>query len=106
MLFVVSLFCVQAVLRGFLFGDERGIWLSTIFSPFDEHEKTELVKLLNALTQDDFTKNKDLAGSTSEYGILVVGVDEDYSIFESIGPCGALEISYLNKRWWIDNDIE
>lgn len=69
-----------------------------------DEETAEFVRLLNALKDSDFTENTQLAGGTPTYGLTVQTSDGEYNINESIVPAGALEMSYGDKQWWIDND--
>jgi len=71
--------------------------------PLDDAETLELVTLLNNLTKDSFTHNKHLRGGTSTYGISIVIGSETYHLHQANGPHGALEVSYNEKLWWIDN---
>lgn len=73
------------------------------FDTLSDEETLELVTLLNDLTEDSFTENKNLAGGTPAFGIQIDIASETYYINESISPNGALEIRYSEKMWWIDN---
>ena len=59
--------------------------------------------LLNKLTKDSFTENKDLTGGTPTFGIEIVTGSETYYINEYNGPNGALEIKHNEKQWIIDD---
>ena len=63
----------------------------------------DLVMLLNKLTKDNFTENKDLTGGTPTFGIEIVIGSETYYINEYNGPNGALEIKHNEKQWIIDD---
>ena len=114
----------EAVLVEWLTGDRRLVWgwaqgldreeiISAIpwrqddeyreLEPINDEEILELVKLLNKLTKDNFTENKDLTGGTPTFGIEINTASETYHINESISPYGALEVRYNGKMWWIDN---
>ena len=69
----------------------------------NKEETLTLVTLLNKLTKDSFTENKDLAGITPTFGIGITIASETYYINEADGPYGSLEIEYNEKMWWIDN---
>lgn len=69
-------------------------------------ELAKLVLLLRDLDRDDFTKNRQLAGGTPEYGLVIETEDATYRINQSIAPDGEMEISRLGDDglWWIDED--
>lgn len=67
-------------------------------------KKSELVSLLNRLTDDSFTENSECVGGTPEYGIVIKIDGENYAINQSISPGGELEMEYGGKLWWIDNN--
>lgn len=73
------------------------------FESLDDAEILELVTLLNNLTKSSFTYNKHLRGGTPTYGITIKIGSEIYHLNEATGPHGALEISYNEKLWWIDD---
>lgn len=74
------------------------------FEPLNDTETLELVTLLNKLTENSFTENKHLRGGTPNFGIEIVTALETYYLNEANGPNGALELSYDEKLWWIDNE--
>lgn len=74
------------------------------FQPLNDEETLELVTLLNKLTKDDFTENKELTGGTPAFGIELKIASNAYYINESIHPKGALEMNYHEKMWLIDNE--
>lgn len=73
------------------------------FAPLDEKETLELITLLNGLTKDSFTENKNLTGGTPTYGLEITLGLEVHHLNEAIGPQGLLEVSYNEKLWWIDD---
>jgi hypothetical protein len=76
------------------------------FEPLSEAETIELVTLLNKLTKDSFTENKDLVGITPVVGIQIKLASETYYINYAPSPhgkYGALEMRYNEKMWWIDD---
>lgn len=75
-----------------------------IFEELNDTEKETLAVLLNKLSPDDFIENEELAGGTPEYGLQIEMEGAFYNINQSIAPCGALEMNYDGKQWWIDND--
>ena len=76
------------------------------FEPLSDAETIELVLLLNKLTKDSFTENKDLVGITPVVGIQIKLASETYNINYAPSPYGkygALEMGYNEKMWWIDD---
>lgn len=73
------------------------------FEALNGAQTLDLVMLLNKLSKDSFTENKDLVGGTPTFGIQIDIASETYYINESISQDGALEIKYNEKMWWIDN---
>lgn len=73
------------------------------FESLTDEETLELVALLNGLTKDNFTENKDLRGITPTFHLEINTASETYYINESGAPDGALEMKYHDKQWWIDN---
>ena len=73
------------------------------FEPLNDAETLELVTLLNGLTKDSFTENKDLRGITPTFHLEIKIASETYYINEAGAPDGALEMKYHEKQWWIDN---
>ena len=73
------------------------------FEVLNGAETLDLVMLLNKLSKDSFTENKDLVGGTPTFGIQIDIASETYYINESISQDGALEIKYNEKMWWIDS---
>ena len=79
-------------------------WLEdNAFEALNHAEILTLVVLLNKLTKDSFTENKNLAGITPTFGIGIMIASETYYINEADSPWGSLEIKYNEKMWWIDN---
>lgn len=74
-----------------------------VLEPLNDAQTLELVALLNNLTKESFTENKKLTGGTPTFSIEIVMDSETYHLNEANGPYGALEISYNEKLWWIDN---
>lgn len=74
------------------------------FDALNDSQMRDLVKLLNKLTQDSFTENKDLTGGTPAFGIEIVIGSESYSINEYNGPNGKLELVRYNEAQWIIDD--
>ena len=79
--------------------DDRGN-----MSALTEDETAGLVRLLNSLTEVDFTENTKLTGGTPTYGLTIQTSDGEYHINESISPAGSLEILYGDRQWWINDD--
>ena len=73
------------------------------FEPLNDAETFELVTMLNGLTKDNFTENKDLRGITPTFHLEINIASETYYIHEAGAPDGALEMKYHEKQWWIDN---
>ena len=73
------------------------------FEALDDAATLDLVVLLNNLTKENFTENKDLTGGTPAFGIRISLASETFNINQSIHPNGALEIKYREKMWLIDN---
>ena len=73
------------------------------FDALSQEETTELVILINNLTKNCFTENRDLEGGTPTFGIQIDTATKTFYINESIAPSGALEIEYDKTMWWIDN---
>ena len=71
--------------------------------PLNDAEIFELVTLLNGLTKDNFTENKDLRGITPTFHLEINLASETYYINEAGAPDGALEMKYHEKQWWIDD---
>lgn len=69
-----------------------------------KEETAELVALLNALTEENFTDNSEFVGGTAEFGVTLKIDGKYYNINQSIDPRGDLEVGYGEKLWWIDND--
>lgn len=69
-----------------------------------QEQTAELVSLLNALTEDNFTDNSEFVGGTAEFGVTLKIDGKYYNINQSIDPRGDLEVGYGEKQWWIDND--
>lgn len=69
-----------------------------------KEETAELVSLLNALTEENFTDNSEFVGGTAEFGVTLKIDGKYYNINQSIDPRGDLEVGYGEKLWWIDND--
>ena len=60
-----------------------------------DDELAKLHFLLSKLDRDDFTKNRQLAGGTPEYGLVIETETATYYINQSIAPDGEMEISRL-----------
>ena len=73
------------------------------FEPLNDAETLELVTLLNGLTKDSFTENKDLRGITPTFHLEIKIGSETYYINEANAPDGVLEMKYQEKQWWIDD---
>ena len=71
-----------------------------------DDELAKLLFLLSKLDRDDFTKNRQLAGGTPEFGLVIKTETATYRINQSIAPDGEMEISRLGDDglWWIDED--
>lgn len=69
-----------------------------------QEQTAELVSLLNALTEENFTDNSEFVGGTAEFGVTLKIDGKYYNINQSIDPRGDLEVEYGEKLWWIDND--
>ena len=77
---------------------------SKTFEALNETETRGLVILLNKLTKDSFTENKELTGGTPSFGVEIVIGSECYYVNEYNGPNGRLElVRYNGKQWIIDN---
>ncbi len=77
---------------------------SKTFEALNEAETRDLVMLLNKLTKDSFTENKELTGGTPSFGVEIVIGSECYYVNEYNGPNGRLElVRYNGKQWIIDN---
>ena len=60
-----------------------------------DDELAKLLFLLSKLDRDDFTKNRQLAGGTPEFGLVIETETATYRINQSIAPDGEMEISRL-----------
>ena len=76
------------------------------FKALNKAETRELVMLLNKLTQDSFTENKDLTGGTPTFGIEIVIDSETYHLNEYNGPNGRIELVMYNEKQWIIDDTD
>ena len=74
------------------------------FEALNGEETLALVMLLNMLTKDSFTENKDLTGGTPTFGIKIVIDSETYYLNEYNGPNGTLELIKYNEKQWIIDD--
>jgi hypothetical protein len=74
------------------------------FEVLNGEETLALVMLLNKLTKDSFTENKDLTGGTPTFGIKIVIDSETYYLNEYNGPNGTLELITYNEKQWIIDD--
>ncbi len=66
-------------------------------------EEQVLISILNELTTEDITWNKQLAGITPEYGFHLITGDDEYYINQAEAPHGQTEISFRGKLWWLDS---
>ena len=73
------------------------------FEALNGAETLDLVMLLNKLTKDSFTENKNLSAGTPAFGIQIDITSENHYINQSISQNGTLEIKYNEKMWMIDN---
>ena len=76
------------------------------FDALTTAEKRDLVMLLNKLTKDSFTENKELTGGTPSFGVEIVIGSEFYYVNEYNGPNGRLELVSYNGKQWIINDTD
>lgn len=72
-------------------------------SELSDDETAQLLSLLGALTQPDFTLNEENAGITPEYGLTIVCGDETYYINQANAAASELEMSYANEQWQINS---
>ena len=76
------------------------------FEALNGAETRDLVTLLNKLTKDSFTENKNLTGGTPTFGIEIVIDSETYYVNEYNGPNGRLEMVWYNEKQWIIDDAD
>ena len=62
-----------------------------------------LMSIFAAINIENLTENKELAGSTPEYGLRLVVNEKSYYLIQADAPKGQCEISFHNKQWWIES---
>ena len=74
-----------------------------LFKVSDE-QADRLIVLLNRVSKEIVTENRDLCGTTPLFGVIIETKQYRISIIESIAPYGALEVAFNGTQFWIDDD--
>ena len=71
-----------------------------LFKVSDEQAE-RLIELLNRVSKEIVTENRDLRGTTPLFGVIIETKQYEISIIESIAPYGALEVAFTGTQFWI-----